>query len=247
MIDTFSIRCGVLRLAFSGKLTDQRDEDGTAPDILNKIDTKKPITEIENGPYSIPASWAWVRLADLYKVNPKVEADDNIEAAFIPMERISGGFDREFTFKTQKWEIASKNHTKFEDGDVAFAKITPCFENRKSFIDNFDPWKYASPKAMLIGMYYTILQNTGVRYSNGQIKELLSTACDIVAETGNKIGRIGAIAKELLSQEGNNDSVDILKSKIDEYLELNNKTILFMIDNLDRVNFAFQKLSRKQR
>lgn len=103
-------------------------------------------------------------------------------------------------------------------------------------IDNFDPWKYASPKAMLIGMYYTILQNTGVRYSDGQIKELLSTVCDIVAETGSKIGKIGKIAKGLLSQEGNIDSVDVLKSKIDEYLELNNKTILFVIDNLDRVN-----------
>lgn len=103
-------------------------------------------------------------------------------------------------------------------------------------IDNFDPWKYASPKAMLIGMYYTILKNTGVRYSDRQVKELLSTACDIVAGTGSKIGKIGTIAKALLSQEGNNDSVEVLKSKIDEYLELNNKTILFMIDNLDRVN-----------
>lgn len=134
MIDTFTIRCNILHLAFSGKLTIQIEEEGTAQDILNFISEKKSIVSVEEGPYTIPDSWAWVRLKDLYKINPKVIADNDTAAAFIPMERISGGFDKAFTFEIQKWEKASKNHTKFEDGDVAFAKITPCFENRKSFI-----------------------------------------------------------------------------------------------------------------
>lgn len=134
MIDTFTIRCNILHLAFSGKLTIQIEEEGTAQDILNFISEKKAIVSVEEGPYTIPDSWAWVRLKDLYKINPKVIADNDTAAAFIPMERINGGFDKAFTFEIQKWEKASKNHTKFEDGDVAFAKITPCFENRKSFI-----------------------------------------------------------------------------------------------------------------
>lgn len=134
MIDTFTIRCNILHLAFSGKLTIQIEEEGTAQDILNFISEKKSIVSVEEGPYTIPDSWAWVRLKDLYKINPKVIADNDTAAAFIPMERISGGFDKAFTFEIQKWEKASKNHTKFKDGDVAFAKITPCFENRKSFI-----------------------------------------------------------------------------------------------------------------
>ena len=134
MIDTFAIRCSILHLAFSGKLTEQIDTDGTAVDILNRISSSKSIAQTENVPYEIPDSWAWVKLSDLYRINPKVNADGATEAAFIPMERISGGFGRDFTYETQKWERASKNHTKFKDGDVAFAKITPCFENRKSFI-----------------------------------------------------------------------------------------------------------------
>ena len=134
MIDTFAIRCSILRLAFSGKLTDQISTDGTAADILARINSKKDIRQNESLPYPIPDSWAWAKLADLYKINPKVEADGGTDAAFIPMERISGGFCKDFTFETQKWEQAAKNHTKFEDNDVAFAKITPCFENRKSFI-----------------------------------------------------------------------------------------------------------------
>ena len=134
MINTFAIRCNILRLAFSGNLTVQTEEDGTAAELLGKVNAKKTIMESENVPYSIPNSWAWVKISNLYKVNPKVEASGSTEAAFIPMEKISGGFDRDFTYETQSWEQASKNHTKFADGDVAFAKITPCFENRKSFI-----------------------------------------------------------------------------------------------------------------
>lgn len=108
--------------------------DGTSRELLAKISPKKDIVQNEDIPYEIPDTWAWVKLADLYKVNPKVEAEPSTEAAFIPMERISAGFKRTFSYDTQSWEQASKNHTKFQDGDVAFAKITPCFENRKSFI-----------------------------------------------------------------------------------------------------------------
>ena len=133
MIDTFAIRCSILRLAFSGKLTEQRDTEGTAKDLLKRVTTKN-IEQTETVPYEIPNSWSWAKLGDLYKINPKVEADYATVAAFIPMEKISAGFDRAFTYETQSWEKASRNHTKFADDDVAFAKITPCFENRKSFI-----------------------------------------------------------------------------------------------------------------
>ena len=136
MIDTFTIRCNILRLAFSGKLTEQKTEDGTVTELLKRINTKKSIVQIESYPYPLPISWAWVRLGDLYKVNPRVEASEEMEAAFVPMEKISGGFNRAFSYDIQSWGKASKNHTKFANGDVAFAKITPCFENRKSFIAN---------------------------------------------------------------------------------------------------------------
>lgn len=134
MIDTFSSRCSILRLAFSGKLTRQRKADGNARTLLSRISAKKSIEQTENTPYGIPDTWAWVKLADLFEINPKVEADDAAEAAFIPMERVHAGFERSFSFERQCWAKASKNHTKFSDGDVAFAKISPCFENRKSFI-----------------------------------------------------------------------------------------------------------------
>lgn len=134
MIDTFAIRCNVLKLAFSGQLSQHEVEDGAIDDLLKRVNPNREIKQSEAGPYEIPENWAWVKLEDLYEINPKVEAADDTDAAFIPMERISAGFSDSFTFEVQKWSAASKNHIRFADGDVAFAKISPCFENRKSFI-----------------------------------------------------------------------------------------------------------------
>lgn len=134
MIDTVSIRNSILRLAFSGNLTERTDTDDRVEDLLSRVNPKKSIAQDEGLPYEIPSEWAKVKLVDLYKINPRVEADENEEAAFIPMEKISPGYDDDFTYETQSWGQASKNHTKFQNGDVAFAKISPCFENRKSFV-----------------------------------------------------------------------------------------------------------------
>lgn len=134
MIDTKAIRVQILRLAFSAQLTTHHDDDDDVSSLLSSINSKKNIEQTEDIPYEIPDYWKWVKLSDLYEINPKVEADNNADAAFIPMEKISAGFERTFSFEVMNWEKAAKNHTKFQDGDVAFAKISPCFENRKSFV-----------------------------------------------------------------------------------------------------------------
>lgn len=134
MIDTFEIRCRILELALSGKLSVHDNDDCDVSQMLKDVNHKKDIAVTDHVPYEIPSTWKWVKLSDLYEINPKVEADNDKEAAFIPMERISAGFSRKFSYEIQTWDKASKNHTKFADGDVAFAKISPCFENRKSFI-----------------------------------------------------------------------------------------------------------------
>ena len=133
MIDTVEIRCRILELAFAGKLSSHMNGDDSVEDMLlsNKI---KSFNEEKGAPYDIPKHWKWVRLSELYDINPKVNANDSDDAAFVPMERISAGFNNTFTFETQSWKQASNNHTKFMNGDVCFAKISPCFENRKSFV-----------------------------------------------------------------------------------------------------------------
>ena len=95
---------------------------------------KKCVDITEEIPFSIPANWTWVRIRDVFRLNPKNEADDDSMAAFIPMEKISAGYKSDFVFDTVKWGSIKKGFTHFANGDVAFAKITPCFQNRKSAI-----------------------------------------------------------------------------------------------------------------
>ena len=95
---------------------------------------KKCVDITEEIPFSIPANWTWVRIRDVFRLNPKNEADDDSMAAFVPMEKIRAGYKSDFTFDLVKWGNIKKGFTHFANGDVAFAKITPCFQNRKSAI-----------------------------------------------------------------------------------------------------------------
>ncbi|PJE99128.1 restriction endonuclease subunit S [Prevotella intermedia] len=88
----------------------------------------------EEIPFEIPDSWEWCRVSSLFQINPKVAAEDNDNAAFIPMEAISAGYGSKFRFYEKKWKEIKTGYTVFEDNDIAFAKITPCFQNRKSAI-----------------------------------------------------------------------------------------------------------------
>ena len=88
----------------------------------------------EEIPFEIPNGWEWCRVSSLFQINPKVFAEDNTSAAFIPMEAISAGYGSEFRYYEKKWGEIKSGYTAFADNDIAFAKITPCFQNRKSAI-----------------------------------------------------------------------------------------------------------------
>ena len=77
------MRAKILDLAIRGKLTDQRQEDGNARDLLKeiqaekerlikekKIKKEKPLPEIteEEKPFEIPENWEWVRLGEIIEL-----------------------------------------------------------------------------------------------------------------------------------------------------------------------------------
>ena len=85
-------------------------------------------------PFNIPDSWLWCRVSSIFQINPKNDADGESEAAFVPMELITPGIGSEFTYQIVKWKDIKRGYMHFANGDIAFAKITPCFQNRKSAI-----------------------------------------------------------------------------------------------------------------
>jgi type I restriction enzyme S subunit len=96
------LKNSILQLAIQGKLVEQREEEGTAKELLNKIEAEKkqlikegkikkqkelPEIQEDEIPFDIPESWEWVRLGDVFDIimgqSPKgssvFEGDEGIE------------------------------------------------------------------------------------------------------------------------------------------------------------------------
>ena len=149
-MNTKQIRQTILDLAIRGALVPQDPTDEPASVLLERIRAEKeqlikdkklkrdkkdnePIDEV---PFKLPEGWEWCRLGEICEINPKNKLDDELEVAFIPMPFISDGFSNTHTFEVEKWKDIKKGYTHFQNGDIGVAKITPCFENRKSVIFN---------------------------------------------------------------------------------------------------------------
>ena len=141
----------VYSLALAGTLCPQDPREGTAKVLLEDISADKeqlirdglfrrsPKLERagasfrENLP-EIPASWAWSRLVDICEISPRNDAESETLASFVPMSAVSEKHGVRATGETKPWGAIAKGYTHVADGDVAVAKITPCFENGKAAV-----------------------------------------------------------------------------------------------------------------
>ena len=132
------IRAEKARLIKEGKIKKDKNESiiyrGEDNSYYEKFADGKVVCIDEEIPFDIPATWEWSRLSSLFQINPKNYVEDDTDAAFIPMEKIDATYLSSFSYSVRKWSEIKSGFTHFADGDVAFAKITPCFQNRKSMI-----------------------------------------------------------------------------------------------------------------
>ena len=139
----------ILTLAMQGKLVPQDPADPPASELLKQIEAEKkkllkegkikkqeplPPIKPEEVPYEVPAGWEWVQLALLGEINPRNEADNDKVAAFVPMPLIFADYGTVHKYEERKWGEIKKGFTHFAENDVVLAKITPCYENRKSCV-----------------------------------------------------------------------------------------------------------------
>lgn len=145
------LRKAVLILAISGKLVPQDPSEGRADELFldiqtcltdsaaiakrtKKAETLPPITP-EEIPFEIPESWKWVRLGEIYRINPRNTAEEDLQVSFLPMPRIHASWSQPIDLKeTRAWKEVKSGFTHIAEGDVLLAKITPCFENGKSSV-----------------------------------------------------------------------------------------------------------------
>ena len=80
----------------------------------------------------LPKGWATACISDLADINPKQDFDDQLAAGFVPMSHAPINFRDKLRFDERNWGDIKKAYTNFKNGDVIFAKVTPCFENGKA-------------------------------------------------------------------------------------------------------------------
>ena len=100
----------------------EKFSDGSVKNIQDEI------------PFDLPAGWSWSRISSCAIINPRNNLSDDLDVSFIPMPLIDEGYNNSHSFEIKKWKDVKTGFTHFAEGDLAVAKITPCFENKKSVI-----------------------------------------------------------------------------------------------------------------
>ena len=85
-------------------------------------------------PFEVPENWVMVKASDIFNLNPKSNLDEERQIGFIPMALVEDGFTGRHSYIKRIWRDVKKGYCHFQDGDIGIAKISPCFENRKSVV-----------------------------------------------------------------------------------------------------------------
>lgn len=84
----------------------------------------------------LPRGWAWATLEELCEINPKHAGDhaDTLPVSFVPMAAVDEQSGEITAAVERLYGEVRKGYTHFADGDVLWAKITPCMENGKAAV-----------------------------------------------------------------------------------------------------------------
>lgn len=168
-MDTKKLRQKILDLAIHGKLVPQDPNDEPASVLLERIKVEKEqlikegkikrsrksaktsdTPHYEQVKLEVPNSWYMVSVSDLFLLNPKSELDDNMKVGFIPMALVEDGFSGNHFYEERTWKDVKRGYCHFQNGDIGIAKISPCFENRKSTIFKNLPNTYGAGTTELV-------------------------------------------------------------------------------------------------
>jgi len=96
---------------------------------------KSVFLEMFGDPVRNPKRWKVKNISEICNINPRLDfqISDETEVTFMPMSTVSAKGEID-TRHTKKYSEVKSGFTYFLEGDVIFAKITPCMENGKGAI-----------------------------------------------------------------------------------------------------------------
>lgn len=91
-----------------------------------------------NGEHGLPAGWNASTLGAVCTVNPRradfTDVGDDTLVTFVPMAAVNADLGRIDQARERPFHEVRRGYTTFTEGDVLFAKITPCMENGKAAV-----------------------------------------------------------------------------------------------------------------
>ena len=149
-------KASVLKAAVEGKLTEEwRKENPNvepAEKLLKRIlaerkkkwEEKNPKKKYKEPPApdtstlpDLPKGWVWATVGQISETNPSIDKKsipDDLLVSFVPMAEVGAENGHINVNNTRPFSEVKKGFTNFLEGDVLFAKITPCMENGKMAI-----------------------------------------------------------------------------------------------------------------
>ena len=149
------LRSAILQAAISGKLTDQRPEDGTATELLEhlaaeratlvkegKVKKQKPLPPItdDDQPFPLPATWQWVRLGDY--AHDRGQQKPTTRFTYIDISAIDNNrqvLNPAALAVLEPEEAPSRARRVGFPGDVVYSTVRPYLHNACIVPDGLDP------------------------------------------------------------------------------------------------------------
>ncbi len=93
------------------------------------------MTGSDISPRKLPEGWRWARLGEVCSINPPTPSlrnlDESQPTTFVPMAALDERYGAIMHPGERPLREVIRGYTYFEEGDVLFAKITPCMQNGK--------------------------------------------------------------------------------------------------------------------
>ncbi|EGW41752.1 restriction endonuclease subunit S [Desulfosporosinus sp. OT] len=203
-----------------------RAEKQTALTLEERL--KKALVPDWEQPYKVPENWVWSRAGIISELNPPKQQPKDLETkiTFVPMAAVSEVSGSIETPEIRPAKSVVKGFTSFREGDVIFAKITPCMENGKAAIaENLEnKFGYGSTEFFVLRpsnainkkLLYYFLRNPAFR---DEAKQNMSGAVGQQRVSKEFLGQHGFPLPPLAEQQRIVNRIESLFSKLDEAKE----------------------------
>lgn len=216
--------------------------------------------------FEIPENWCWVRLGEIVSINPtkpKLIYDDDLVCSFLPMNMVNEHLGSIIQLEERPFSKVKKGYTYFEEGDILFAKITPCMENGNTVIaegllNNFgfgstEFYVLRASRAILNKYIYYLIRSQ--RFRN-QAKQVMAGAVGQQRVPKSFLEEYSFALPPLERQKEIVNKIEILFSKIDEAnrlieeakktFELRRASIIKNLIDSSISNVSIEKLDYKE-